>query len=163
MVELIVHARSSGAVVIVNPLLITPFSTAIVVFFALTLGLHLWLSFLIRRNTASLASFRWLAGLSLLTTCVWIGVVLVFIFGCPDCFIDYSKPQEITSEYVLFKWTFGSPFAIADVVCGTLPGLTSLRGSGLCQLAGVALLSTGLYMLGALVFAFVKRSADATI
>lgn len=94
------------------------------------LSIHVVLSYWVRKHASVPASFAWLAGISLLTSMLWIGLALAIFYSYVDC---CPELEVIPFDELLFNNTLGLPLRVNSVEL-------------------LLLLPIGLFLLGTLVF-----------
>jgi hypothetical protein len=108
-------------------------------------GIHLILSYAIGRESRFPTSLVWLAGLSVASTLLWIGVaVFVFYTFIVDC--CYNQDRSPFYEIFFFR-TLGAPLT-SDGLCDLAPELEHLIGYTVCGIINLLLLPIGFYVLG---------------
>ena len=120
---------------------------AIVAVLILIFGVHLTITYLIRRRTPFPLNLIPLALLTCLSTILWVVAALAIFYSCVDCHYEAdAKPIE----EILFNSTLELPLT-SDGICAVFPSLLYF-GRTTCGVLNLLLLPLSLYLLGIIVF-----------
>ena len=99
------------------------------------LSIHVGLSYWVRKHASLPASFAWLAGVSLLTSLLWVGLASAIFYSYVDCCLEL---EVVPFDELLFNSTLGLPLRVKSVEL-------------------LLLLPIGLFLLGTLIFATLRN------